>query len=121
MTRLSSYKKFNMIYIVGFEFQYNARPRVQASGMSVQEQIAMARHNLSQPKIASGVDPRFTLGTVYRISQIQRIKEDDIPKVKYRFANLSNPTIADIDIIVSDTGAGDNYVASLCGQTQSYI
>ena len=109
-----------MIYIVGFTFQYNARPRTQSSGVSVQEQIAMARRNLSQPKMASGFDSRFILGTIYKISRIQKVIENEIPKIKYLFSNMDNTSIPDIDVIVSDTRSGDAYVASLCGQSQSH-
>ena len=105
-----------MIYIVGFTFQFNPQTRPQASGLSVQEQILLSKRG--GQKTSSAFDSRFMKGMKYRISRIQSIHEAEESKVRYLFENLSFPGSTDIDILLPDTTAGDEYVAAISSNAQ---
>lgn len=105
-----------MIYIVGFTFKFDGRITTRPSGISVQEQIALAKHRGMPVKPSSIFDERFIAGNTYKVSCIQRAK--DVTKIRYLFSNLTDTTLPDIDIDFKDTGAGDNYIAMLSGKTR---
>ena len=107
-----------MIYITGFNFIFNVRTRPSTTSGSIQEQIVMARRNLNQPKTSSVFDPRFIPGHTYKIARIKKIVENEENKICYLFADMTDHELPDIDILVSDTAAGDNYVAAISGETQ---
>jgi len=106
-----------MIYIVGYTFQFDVRRR-QSAGTSIQEQMAISRRNTQTCKQSSIFDSRFIPGNVYKISRIRHTTTDNTLKVQYLFANLSNPKLPDIDVILDNTVSGDDYVAAISGKQQ---
>ena len=107
-----------MIYIVGYTFQYNARPRIQSTGLSVQERIALSKSNQPIQKNIS-TDSQFINGHTYKLVRIFRtLEENNDVKWHYIFSNLSNTSSPDIDITVSSSTAGDDYIASISGKTK---
>ena len=112
-----------MIYIVGYTFQFNVRQRPAApSGGSIQQQIVMVRRQMTQPKNAPGFDPRFIPGDTYKLSRIQKkTVENNEVKICYLFSNISNPSLADVDVLFDSTGAGDDFIAAICGTTQQLL
>jgi hypothetical protein len=107
-----------MIYIVGYVFQFNSRPLPQPSKMSLQGQMALAKKQPIAPKTTSPFDSRFIHGNAYRVARIREIKENDITRVQYLFANMSAPSLPDIDITFDNTAKGDEYIAAISGKIQ---
>lgn len=106
-----------MIYIVGYTFQFNSRPKPQTTGLSIQEQIVLSRRNIGQQQ-SSIFDTRFILGNTYKLSRIQKITDNSEQKVRYLFTNNTQRTLPDIDIVLPNTAAGDDYIAAISGQSQ---
>lgn len=106
-----------MIYIVGFVFDFNVRTQTANVNAPIQERIAMARRDMGQRKPSMYFDSRFVVGDTYRVARIYKVVEDEIPKVKYLFSNLTDQMQPDIDITLPDTTAGDDYIAAISGRT----
>ena len=106
-----------MIFIVGDYFQFN--PRSQGVKGSIQEQMALAkRAPIATQKTTSPFDPRFVMGHKYRVALIRKITENEVAKIKYLFADVTDEKLPDIDVILPDTSKGDDYIAALSGATQ---
>lgn len=103
-----------MIYIAGNTFNFNPKFGV-APRTSMQEQMAMSR-NIMPAKTNSNFDNRFVSGHTYRIANIKKITEDNKQKVKYVFANISDISCQDIDIVFDDTSRADEYIAAISGK-----
>lgn len=109
-----------MIYIVGHSFHFNPKPAVSSSA-PLQEQMALnkARASGMPSKPHNPFDQRFTAGHQYKIASIQKVTITPSEyKLKYLFADVTSPHNPDIDILVSDSGKGDEYVASISGAIQ---
>lgn len=106
-----------MIYIVGYVFEFNIRTQSSNINAPIQERIAMARRDMGQRRNSSIFDSRFITGNTYKVSRIHKILEDEIPKVRYLFSNLTDRHQPDIDIVFPDTTNGDDYIAAISGRT----
>ena len=105
-----------MFYIVGYTFVFNPSFSL-GNRTSVQEQLAY-KNKLNLPqKVSSIYDVRFIVGDTYKLSRIYKLKEEEF-KVCYLFSNLTNNTLPDIDVILSSTGQGDEYIAAISSTTQ---
>lgn len=109
-----------MIFVAGHKFVFNPmnRPVPAMAAGSVQDQMA-ARQFKRPREFVSPFDPRFMPGHTYRVGLIRKITEQDIVKVRYLFTDITDESQPDIDVVLANTGAGDEYIASISGATKT--
>lgn len=106
-----------MIYIVGYSFQFNSRPKPSLQSGSIQEQLLLSKRTGTKSTqhdlfFAAG----FVTGNMYRVAGIKPIIENGNKRVQYLFANMSNAKQPDIVMVFDNTVAGDEYIAAISGK-----
>ena len=106
-----------MIYIVGYSFQFNSRPKPSLQSGSIQEQLLLSKRagiksTVNDSFFAAG----FIAGNTYRIACIKPIIENENKRVQYLFVNMTNKNQSDIVVVFDNTAAGDEYIAAISGK-----
>lgn len=106
-----------MIYIVGYSFQFNSRPKPSLQSGSIQEQLLLSkRTGTKSTQHDLFFTAGFATGNVYRVAGIKPIIENGNKRVQYLFANMSNAKQPDIVMVFDNTVAGDEYIAAISGK-----
>lgn len=105
-----------MIYVAGYTFTFRPGAPQQNTNISIQERMAGRKVRNTTP-----FDERFIVGHSYRVGLIRKFEdEDNKPRVRYLFVDM-NEAQDDIDVVLPDTGAGDEYIAAISGTMTQLI